>query len=1081
MTITPLARVCAFALLLWPRLPVAGQDAAAHLMSTPAIHGDRICFSSEGDLWLGSISSGAAQRITTDEGDEYGPRFSPDGKWIAFTGQYDGQLDVYVMPAEGGSPRRLTYDPTGAEMVGWTPDGAHVLFRSSRQFPEIGQRLYLVPAHGGLPEPLPMEKAAQGAYAPDGKRLAFCRLALEHHRWKRYRGGMANHVWIADLPAKTFHRIDNDTINEQYPTWAGDSVFFVSERDGTANLWRYDARTGKANRVTSHDEYDVKSPDTDGRRVIYVCGSELWLYDIAAGKDTPIKLRMASDRIHARRHLITGAPGDFSLGPTGKRLLVETRGQLATAPAEKGEVRAIAEAIGTRSQQATWSPDGKSIAFVSDRSGEQNIWIAPADGAAPPRQLTSLIGMRIDRVLWSPDSKQIAYSDEALTLYSVDVTSRAVTAIAHGEWFPIGDFRYSPDSAWIAYSRSENLFVTSLYLYNVGNKQTTRLTFPPTRDHDPVFDPAGKYLYFASEREARPRWDAFDFQNDFIDATKLYALTLAVDTVSPLPVQDDEEGDAGSTGGAAPAKPTASLTPPVVRVDADGVAERITTIPVSAGDYSSLEAVPGKLLYLSRAGSERTATLKAFDFSTRKEIEIAQNVQDYALSNDLKKIAVLSHGAVTVTDSGSPISPSAEHVDFSGWQLTVDPTAEWRQIFEEAWRNQRDIFYDPHVHGQDWGAVRRKYEALLPAVGSRHELNEIIGDMQGEVNVSHEFNGGGYDRLRPASRPRVGGLGADIVFDNAAHAFRIGHLLRGDGFDDGARSPLLTPGLKIKEGDYLLEIHGARLDPDTDPNALLVGLGGKVISLRVNDRPTLEGSRTVRIRCMEDESSARYHDWVQRNRGYVLTHGGAGIAYIHVPDMSERGIAEFSKQFYAYLDRDGIILDCRYNHGGVVSGQILERLRRVIFEYDQPRYGQPQPYHRTAYLGRVVAMCNERTQSDGEYFCTGFRYEKLGPTVGTRTWGGFMAVNDMPAIDGGFVSTPVEGSFTPEGKWLPDGYGFNPDYVVDEDPNAFAQGRDPQLDKAIEVLKEEIRKDPPHWPSRLEPPYKEKAFPPNRP
>ena len=1071
------------------------QITPPHIIQTPAIHGDKIVFSAEGDLWLGSLSGGTAARITTDEGTEYGPRFSPDGKQIAFTGQYDGGLDVYVMPAEGGVPRRLTFDPAGAEMVAWTPDGTKILFRSRRAVPMVGPRLYLVPAAGGLPEPLPMERAAQGSFAPDGRRLAFCRLPMEHHHWKRYRGGQANHVWIADLDKKTFHRINAEIINEQYPVWAGSGIYYVSEKDGTANLWRCDTTSGRMARVTDHDTYDVRDLDSDGQRVVYRWGNGLWVFDIKTGKDSQVKLTLASDRIHARPHTIEGAAQNFALGPTGKRLIVEGRGQLATVPADKGEARPIAPALGTRAKEPAWSPDGKWIAFLSDRSGEENLWIAPAGGQGTPRQLTHESGLHLNGPVWSPDSKQIAFADNALALWLLDVDTGAKTEVARGEYGEISGVHFAPDGRWIAYARKENLFVSSLYLYNIAQKQATRLTFPPTRDRDPVFDPNGKYLYFVSDRNARPHGDGFDFQNDFDKTARLYLIALAADTPSPLPIESDEEpgslpDDKGASSKPAETKPaegaksgaaSAAAAPKPsapIKVDLDGIAERTMEIPVAPGSYGGLDALPGKVVYLSF--EDGGTKLKQYDFAGKKETELASGVQEYDLSQDHKKLAVRIGGAIQVVDAGTPIGPGASKVDLSGWRIQVDPEREWKQIFAEAWRNHRDSFYDPHLHGMDWEGVRRKYEALLPAIGAREELNDIIGDMQGEMNVSHEFVGGGYSRIRPAPSPGFGALGADLAYDPAARAYRIARIFRGDGFDAGARSPLLAPGLNVREGDYLLEINGAPLKPDQEPAALLIGQGGKIVTLRVNNKPNAEGARLVRIKAMESENAARYYDWVQRCRDYVQKNGGPNLAYIHIPDMGEAGIAEFSKHFYANLDKDGIILDVRYNGGGIVSGQILERLRRVIFEYDQARYGQPTPYHFTAYPGRIVVLCNERTGSDGEYFCTGLRYMKLGPTVGTRTWGGFMAVGGIGAIDGGFISTPFEGSFTPEGKWLPDGYGFNPDYVVDEDPNAFVAGRDPQMDKAIELLKEEIKRNPPHWPQRMEPPSKEKAFGPNK-
>lgn len=1072
-------------LLLWQTAANA-QISPPRMARTPDIHGDKVVFSAEGDLWLGSLTAGTAERLTTHEGIETHPRFSPDGRLLAFTGGYDGGQDVYVMSAMGEAPRRLTFDPAGAEMVSWTPDSKSILFRSRRATPITGPRLYLVPINGGVPTPLPMERAAQGSFAPDGKRLAYCRLPMESHRWKRYKGGQANRVWIGDLEKKAFKKINDDTINEQYPVWIGDSIYYVSERDGTANLWRYDTKTGRSNRLTAHDSYDVRAPASDGQRVIYEYGNDLWLYDIKTGKDALLKLTLASDRIHARSHLLPASsdrlnlPGTFSLGPTGKRLVLEKRGQLATLAAEKGEVHPIASLLGTRAKQPVWSPDGKTIAFVSDRSGEENLWIAPANGEGAATQITTVPKMRLNNPVWSPDSKRIALSTNTLALWLVDIETKKVTEAAKSDYGEITSYAFAPDGKWLAYTRPEDFFVQSLYLYNLAQQKTTRLTNPPTRDSNPVFDPAGKYLYFLSERSVTPKNDAFDFQTNFDKSTKIYLFTLAADTPSPLPIESDEEP---GTLPAPPAKPEEKKETPAgklpdVKVELDGIAERILELPIGAGSYSSLDARTDKIFYLSR--EDDAAKLKAYDFSAKKETELLSGVESYDLSADGKKMAVRSPAGIQIVDAGSPVTPGTGKVDQDAWLIEINPELEWKQIFLEAWRNHRDIFYDPNTHGRDWDAIRRKYEALLPSVGARSELNEIIGEMQGEMNVSHEFVGGGYQRRTAPPSLGFGAIAADLTYDAANKAYQFRRIFKGDGFEANTRSPLLTPGLNLKEGDYLFAINGTPLKPDQDPTALLIGQGGKTITLRVNSKPTPNGARTVRLKALPNDGQARYYDWVGRNRDYVAKNGGANIGYIHIPDMVGSGMAEFTKHFYANLEKQGIILDVRYNSGGSFSSQILERLHRIIFEYDQARFGTPIPFHLTGYIGRVIVICNEETSSDGEYFSTGFRYMKLGTTVGTRTWGGYAAVNGFPMIDGGFVTTPVASSFTPEGKWLPDGYGFNPDHLVEEDPNAFVAGRDPQLDKAIELLKAEIAKDPPKRPGRQTPLSKEKAFAPNK-
>jgi tricorn protease len=1051
---------------------------------TPDIHGDRVVFSAEGNLWLGSLSAGTAERITSDEGVEINPRFSPDGKWIAFTGGYDGGTDVYVMSIEGGAPRRLTYDPTRAEMVAWSPDGKSVLFRSRRSSGVGSTRLYSVPVEGGNPQPLPMEKGAQASYSPDGAELVYTRLPMENHHWKRYHGGEANAIWIADLPHKKFSRIDKDVVNEQYPVWVGKDIFYVSERDGTANLWRYNTVSHADDRVTSRDTYDVNTPASDGHKIIYQWGNELWVYDIATGKEKEVKLSLVSDMIHARPYTITGSITSFSLGPTGKRVAIMGRGQIFTAPAESGDIRSVALQPGSRSKDANWSPDGKWIAYVSDRSGEENIWVAPSGGDGEPRQVTKESKLILDSPLWCPDSKHLIYRDLTQTIYLLDTATGNKTKIDQSDWGDITDYMVSPDGKWIAYSKPLGIVLRSLYLYNIESKTSTRVTFPPTIDQQPSFDPAGKYLYFESNRGLTARPDDFDFQMDFLNTTKLYAVALAKDTPDLIPLTNDEEP--GSLPSNEPAKKEETEEeaadkkegpPKDIKVDLDGISNRIIELPVTSGNLKGIYGLSGSLMYIATTddgGNE----LKTYTFKSKKEETVASNILGIDVSPDAKKMAIQTAAGLQIGEAGHELGSEGK-VDLSTWKITVDPVAEWHQIFLQAWRQHRDVFYDPMLHGQNWEAVRKKYEALLPSIGSRGELNEIIGNMQGEMNVSHEFVGGGSNRRTPPPSPGVASLGADLSYDKAANAYKITNILAGDGFDASARSPLLTPGLNVQEGDYLLSINGKALTANEDPNKLLVGEAGHVVRLEVNSKPSTEGAKIVRIKAMASDAKARYYNWVGANRNYVTKYGGPNIAYIHIPDMESEGMQEFTKHFYSNLDKDGMVIDVRYNHGGDTSGQILERLRRVIFEFDQPRYGVPQPYHRMGYLGKVVVLCNEGTSSDGEYFCTGFRYEKLGPVVGTRTWGGFMAVGGYPTIDGATVTTPVEGSFTPEGKWLPDGTGFTPDYIVEEDPNAFVAGRDPQMDKALELLKAEIQKDPPKWPKRILPPSKEKAFGPN--
>lgn len=1052
--------------------PTFAQFDPPRIARTPTIHGDRIAFASEGDLWLGSISSGSASRITSHAGAEDRPVFSPDGKWLAFTGQYDGGNDIYVMPSAGGAPKRVTYDPSGATCLGWTPDGTRVLFRSGRLSPATGQRLYTISATGGFPDPLPMEKAAQGSFSPDGSKIAFCRMPLENHRWKRYKGGQMNQVWIGDLTAKTYRRITDNTINEQYPVWIGNTIYYVSEKDGTANLWRFDTTSGRALKVTRHADYDVRNPQSDGKRIVYEFGGNLQLYDVATGQTGPISIKAATDRIHARPITIPAQLMEFSPGPTGKRIAVASRGQIFNAPSESGEIRPVVTDIGARAQSISWSPDGKWIAFVSDKTGEQNVWVAPAAGDGQSQKLTNLSQRILGSLAWSPDSKKIVYTDNTDSIQLLDVASKALTQIDQG-YYGISQPTFSPDSKWLAYTKGENYFVTNIVLKNLSSGAAHVISRRPFKDHSPEFDPTGKYLYFFSDRAISPNWDAIDFEMGTEKVTKVYMLTLAKITASPLRITSDEEP---ATQPPAPKPAEAADAPKETKIDLDGLMDRIIELPIPSGSYSSPLATEGKLLFRTEEGA-----LMAFDLAAKKLQELAQGVGGYVLSGDGKKLAVFIGGGLSIVDAGAPFSAGQGRVDLSGWTVTVDPEAEWRQIFLEAWRTIRDLFYDPNLHGMDWGAVKRRYEALLPAVGSRQELTDLIGQMQAEVNVSHMFSGGGFTRNPAAASPQVAALGADFVWDAAAKAARITRIYGGDGFDSSARSPLLEPGMGVTVGSFVFAVNGAPVTPDREFNALLYGLSSKTTTLLVGESSDKSKARIIRLKPRASDAQARYYGWAEWNRAYVEKNGGGKLGYVQIPDMGEEGMAEVFKHLYANLDKEGLVIDVRYNGGGITSGLVLERLKRVVFEYDQARYGAPMPYHRMGVTGKIILLCNEGTGSDGEYFSTGFRAMKLGKSVGTRTWGGFAAVSGFSTVDGGFVSCPVQGSFTPDGKWLPDGYGFNPDYVVDEDPNAFQAGRDPQLDKAIELILADIKKNPRKPVQRLEPPTKAKAFPPNKP
>ncbi|MBX3118213.1 MAG: PD40 domain-containing protein [Fimbriimonadaceae bacterium] len=1047
------------------------------MVRMPDIQGDRVTFCAEGDIWLGTLSSGEAHRITIHEGNEIFPKFSPDGKWIAFTGQYDGNTEVYVMPIDGGAPRRVTYDPTGATMVSWTPDGKSIVYRSSHLMPIRGQRLFKVPVSGGFPTPLPMEYAAQASFAPDGNRFAYCLNNLDNHRWKRYKGGLANDIYIGDLQRNTFQRVTTDAINEQYPVWLGSSIYYVSEKDGSANLYKLDPATARSQKLTSHTGLDVKFPSSsDGKRIIYQFGDDLFVYDPATNANTKVKLKLSTDRIHVRPHSVAGSIQGFSIGPTGKRLVIAGRSQLFSVPAEEGEIRTIAPLIGTASQEPEWSPDGKWIAFISDRDGDWNIWATPGDGSGEPKQITKYKGMMPSNIIWSRDSKSIAFTTLDQKLMSVDIESLALTQIAQSE-YGIAGYSFSPDSKWIAFGMGERNNQSAIFLYNFETKQTTRITNAPTTDTSPTWGPEGKYLYFVGARNIAGEWDAKDFQMNYQNTDKLFLVTLAKSTPSPFAVKSDEEPPIGGKKAdedeeegdeqAAPADSNA------VKIDLDGIQKRLIELPIEPGSFNQVAGVRGGVLYI------KEGTLMYFELADKDESEFSQGVRAYDLSTNGRKIAILhSPTNIQIGNFGMPVSPAQGRVDLAGWRVQVEPEMEWKQILHSAWRQQRDTFYDPKMHGQDWEAIRKRYEALLPAVGARFELNEIIGEMIAEMNVSHEFVGGGYSRPRGQQSSPIAAIGADFDWNIVDKAYKFTAIFEGDGYDPETRSPLMEPGLNVNVGDYLLAINGNELSRDIDPNMYLLEQAGKVITLTVNSAPTMEGARTIRIKALRSDSAQRDAHWVNKNREYTIRNGGENFAYIHLPDMGNGGVDEFVKQFFANLDKDALIVDVRHNSGGITSMMIIEKLRRAIVEYDQSRYGALNAFHPGYFAGRVAVLCNQGTSSDGEYFCTMFDWLKMGQIVGSKTWGGYAAVGGFSTIDGGSVSTVQAGSFTPDGKWLPDGTGFIPKNYVMDDTASFLAGRDPQIDKAIEILKADLLKNPIERVKRQDPPSDAKKHDP---
>lgn len=1073
----------------------AWAGSATQLLGRPDIHGDQVVFTSEGDLWLGSVRAGAAMRITSADGVEGPARFSPDGARIAFTAQYDGGTDVYVMDTMGGVPKRLTWDPRRATVLGWTPDGKEILFRSQRNDPQRNNRLWAVPAAGGSARLLPIPYVEFASMHADGRRVAYVPVSAEWQHWKRYRGGEADDIWLADLGAHTFRRLTTDPGVDTEPVWVGDAIYFVSERDGHANLYRLDPATGAATAITSYADFDVRYPGTDGSRVVFEHGAGLALYDPATGRVEELAMNLHSDRIHARERRIPAVQNlaGAAFGPTGKRLLVSSRGQILSAPVEHGDVRPLVVQAGARCQNPAWSPDGKQVAFVSDRSGEEQVWLAATAGGAP-RQLTRDHRGPLGTLRWSPDGKWIAASDREMRVLLVNVATGAITIVDQsdrGGSYDTADDTYcfSPDGAWLAYPRLEPNWNWTVRLYDIAGRRSIPVSSSEMVSTAPAFDPDGKYLYFLSDRAFDPRYVNPNRMLACDKYTKVSLVSLAADGKSPFLEENDQEGIAADSAAGGAKEKTgkdsakkAGATLPKMRVDVAGLTDRIADVPVPADRYQRVEAVEGRLLLLTleEAGFhgpfEPVRQLRAFDMKKKEVKVIAPKVSGFQVSGDRKKLLVQTEKSFVVVDAGADdVAENKDRikVDTDTWTVVVDPPSEWRQILEETWRLARDFFYDPNMHGVDWDAVRRKYDAVLPAVADRSDVNFLLGEMLAELNAGHAYVGPGDVPAAP-SVP-MGFLGADFEpVAGPTPAYRITKLYPGDGFDYEARSPLLAPGLNVKVGDYILAVGGQPVRAEQDLQALLVGTADRTIALTVNSKPSAAGARDVLVKPLKTERQARYYDWTMSRAEYVRTHGGTNLGYVHLPDMGNPGWTEFSKHYYPQLGRDGIIYDVRNNAGGYIDDMLLLQMASKPYSWFKPRYGASWTRRDWAFAGHSVALVNENTASDGEEFCDGFQRLKLGPVIGARSWGGEVGSGSgYPLLDGGAIYVPNYGEWVPGDGWVIEGRGAVPDIAVEDDPAAVMAGRDPQLDRAIQYLKEKIAAEP--VPRPAPPPFPDKA------
>ncbi|MFT3905860.1 MAG: S41 family peptidase [Steroidobacteraceae bacterium] len=1069
----------------------SADTTSTRLLRFPDIHGDRVVFTYGGDLWSVASSGGTAVRLTSNPGLELFGKFSPDGTQLAFTAQYGGDEQVYVMPASGGLARQLTFYPAigprpdrwgyDDEVYGWTPDGKSVLFRSQRDGAEYTDaKLYTVPATGGNPVALPMPQSGAGDFSPDGRKLVYSPLWRDFRTWKRYQGGWAQDLYIFDLDKLALTRVTDDPHTDRDPMWIGNAIWFVSDRDGHLNLFHYDVAAATTTQATHYTEADVRwaSADESGQ-IVYELAGVLHVYDTRTAQDRALEIRVPDDGSTRRPERIAVKDNieSVDLSPGAERIAIVARGDLFTVPVKDGITRNLTQSSNAHDRESGWSHDGRQLVYISDKSGEEELWIATHDGSSAPRQLTKNTKTRYYAPRWAPDDAHIAVADKDGRLLLVDAKDGRITLVADDPHSFSQDHAWSPDGKYLAYSLNDANSYRGVYIYDVARATSHRVTPELFDAGTPAWDPKGEVLYFLSQREFQPQISALEWDFAANRGTGIFAVTLTPKVKNPFGPKNDEVGggdgqeksrddakdsskdaDKGKTKDKAKDK-SASL--PKVSIDFNGIMARTLRVPIDADNYSGLVITPEQILtlksdafYYGRDSAAKPALL-AFSFEKRKSETVAEDVQAWSVSADGKKALVqLGDKSLKVLAVGGD-NKDAEAVKLDGLALTRIPEQEWNEIFNEAWRRFRDYFYVENMHGYDWEALRARYQPLVKSVAHRADLNYIIGEMIGELSVSHAYIVGGDFRL--PQRPFVALPGARFELDAASNRYRISQIFAGENEEPRYRSPLTEVGVDVKVGDYVLAINGRELTGGDNPWELSQTEAGQLVEWKVASRADGKDARVVRFEPLARESDLLYLKWVQANRARVDAATNGRVGYIHIPDMGENGIREFVKWWFPQLRKEALIVDVRANGGGNISAMIIDRLSRKLLGLDYPR-GESSPitYPQQVVRGPMVALINETSASDGDIFPWQFRNAGLGELIGKRTWGGVIGINDHgPLLDGGEVFVPQYGTADAKGQWAVEGHGVDPDIVVEQDPVKVLEGGDPQLERGIaEILRQ---------------------------
>lgn len=1046
-----------------------GRADEARLLRFPTTNGSEVVFSYAGDLYTVPLTGGEAQRLTSHVGYEMFARFSPDGKSLAFTGEYDGNREVYLLPANGGEPQRLTYTSTNSRddlgdrmgpnnvVMAWSPDGKQIVFRNRIDNGFIG-KLWTISKDGGMSAAIPLPEGGFCSYSPDGKKLAYNRVFREFRTWKYYKGGMADDIWIYDPTSKKVENITNNIAQDIMPMWIGNEIFFISDRDRTMNLFVYNTLTKQTEKVTNFSDYDVKFPSTNGGMIVFENAGYLYKLDPATRKSEKISITLNAENIYARKEMkkVAGDVNTASLSPDGNRLALTARGEVFDVPAKKGVTRNITRTPGANEREANWSPDGKYIAYISDRTGETEVWLQPATGGNPV-QLTKENDSYIRSLQWSPDSKQVLYTDRKNRIVLVDVATKAKKTVMEN---PMGGFRsvsFAPDGQWITYTKSGKNEMSVIYVYNLNSGKEYPVTEKWYSSSSPVFSTDGKYLIFSSERDFNPIYSQVEWNFAYNQMSGVYIALLTNNTPSPfLPkdavveVKTDSQQSKASTDKKKPTATEKTSDAITVKIDPEGISERILKLPLSAGYYGNFYSNGKKVWYYANGGT------KSFDLANQKEEVVAEGA-GMSIDTGSKKALFFKGNNIYVTDIPDGKATLEDAVNLSDMVAPIDYPQEWAQIYDEAWRAYRDGFYLENMHGVDWKAMKEKYAVLLPYVKTRLDLNYVIGELIGELACGHAYvNPGKY----PApERIKMGLLGAELSKDKSGY-YRIEKILPGATYRPELRSPFTEPGMNVKEGDYILAIDGIPTTTTQNVYSMLAGKAGVLTELTVNSSPSEVGARKVVVNPIDNEAPLYHYEWVQNNIKKVEKATNGRVGYIYIPDMGSEGLNEFARYYYPQLDKEALIIDDRANGGGNISPMVIERLLR-------------EPYRMTMYRGTTrvgtipegtqvgpkVLLINKYSASDGDLFPWSFKATKIGTVIGTRTWGGIVGISgSLPYMDGTDIRVPFFTNFDAKtGQWIVENHGVDPDILIDNDPIKEQMGEDEQLSKAIEVALEQLK------------------------